>query len=420
MYKKITFLSIFVTLFLFSVFYISNVNLVGAKQNENGDVRLIVKYSDGSLKNADENNVQQIAQKHHGKKDDQSDSDKTVGLNVSKSDKDSAIKELSNSKGVEIVEEDLKVNAFFSSNDTYFPLQWGLNNIGQNIGGTTGLVDADIDYPEATYAPAPGSVLVAVLDTGINSAHEDLVGKVVKAKSFVNTVSGTNDIVGHGTHVAGIIAANSNNAKGVAGVCPNCQLMNVKVLDDTGSGYMSTVANGLIWAVDNGAKVVNMSLGSTGKSALLEYAINYAWSRNVVVVAAAGNSGNSALMYPAAYTNAIAVAATTNQDVKASFSSYGSSWVDVAAPGLYIASTWNKPGNGITCANPNACYVYLSGTSMASPFVAGIAGVLWNSPYGTDAVTVRNRIENSADAISGTGLYWSKGRVNLANALSIP
>jgi thermitase len=168
------------------------------------------------------------------------------------------------------------------------------------------------------------SVAIAVLDTGIKEDHEDLTGKVTKRVNY--TDSSTNgDMQGHGTHVAGSIAALTNYQKGVAGTCPGCALYNVKVLGDTGSGYTSWIANGIRWAADNGAKVINMSLGSPSPSSTLQSAIDYAWSKGVVVVAAAGNSGTDAQHYPAAYTNAIAVGATDNTDAKAGYSNYGSS-----------------------------------------------------------------------------------------------
>ncbi|KKR79437.1 MAG: peptidase S8/S53 subtilisin kexin sedolisin, partial [Candidatus Daviesbacteria bacterium GW2011_GWC1_40_9] len=168
------------------------------------------------------------------------------------------------------------------------------------------------------------------------------------------------------------------------------------------------------WATDNGAKVVNMSLGGSVKSSTLEKAVNYAWDHQVVVVAAAGNSANPSKTYPAAYTNAIAVAATNNKDQKASFSSYGAKWVDVAAPGVDIFSTFpNHPYK----INKSLGYDFGSGTSMATPMTSAVAALIWSTPYGTSASQVRTRLEGTADKIPGTGMYWSSGRVNAANAV---
>jgi thermitase len=247
------------------------------------------------------------------------------------------------------------------------------------------------------------SVAIAVLDTGIKENHEDLTGKVTKRVNYTDS-STNSDVKGHGTHVAGSAAALTNNQKGVAGTCPGCALYNVKVLGDTGSGYYSWMANGIRWATDNGAKVINMSLGGTSPSSTLQSAIDYAWSKGVVVVAAAGNSNTSSQFYPAAYSKVIAVGATDNTDAKASFSNYGSSWVDVAAPGVGILSTTNNEG-----------YQAWTGTSMATPHVAGVAGLVWSKSGlcgASDNACVRNQIESKADAVSGTGTYWAKGRIN--------
>jgi thermitase len=247
------------------------------------------------------------------------------------------------------------------------------------------------------------SIAIAILDTGIKEDHADLTGKVTKRTNFTDS-STSGDVYGHGTHVAGSAAALTNNQKGVAGTCPRCTLYNVKVLGDTGSGYTSWIANGMRWATDNGAKVINMSLGSPSPSSTLQSAIDYAWSKDVVVVAAAGNRGTNAQFYPAAYGNVIAVGATDNTDAKASYSNYGSSWVDVAAPGSSILST-----------TVDGSYGLMSGTSMATPHVAGEAGLIWSKSglcAASDNACVRNQIESKADQTSGTGTYWAYGRIN--------
>lgn len=256
------------------------------------------------------------------------------------------------------------------------------------------------------------SVAIAVLDTGIREDHEDLQGKVTNSVNYTNS-STNGDVHGHGTHVAGSAAALTNNQKGVAGTCPGCTLYNVKVLDDKGSGAWSWIANGITWAADNGAKVINMSLGGSGGSGTVENAVNYAWGKGVVVVAAAGNSNTNARFYPAAYPNVVAVGATDRNDAKASFSNYGSSWVDVAAPGVGILSTTKDGG-----------YQAWNGTSMATPHVAGEAGLIWSTDLcitGTvteKASCVRNQIEGKANLVSGSGTYWAKGRINANCAVS--
>jgi thermitase len=292
--------------------------------------------------------------------------------------------------------------------------QWQFNNTQYDVTNK-----GDIDAYEAWNGGSTtdwdggttgsNSVAIAILDSGIKEDHEDLQGKVTKRQNFTDS-STNSDLQGHGTHVAGSAAALTNNAKGVAGTCPGCSLYNAKVLNDTGVGLISWEANGIIWAADNGAKVINMSLGGPGTSSTEQDAVNYAWSKGVVVVAAAGNDNTSILNYPAAYPNTIAVGATDSNDAKASFSNYGSSWVDVAAPGVNILSTTINGGYGS-----------FDGTSMASPHVAGEAGLLWSKSGlcgATDNTCVRNQIESKADQTAGTGTNWAKGRINANGGLS--
>lgn len=313
---------------------------------------------------------------------------------------------------VEFAEPDYVAKALEIPNDPYFSKQWDMNNAGQ----TGGKPDADIDAPEAwditTGKPTVG---VAVLDTGIDQDHEDLAGKITTNVNFTTSPT-ADDLFGHGTHVAGIIAAAGNNGKGIAGTAYNTSLMNVKVLDDTGSGYYSWVAEGIIWAADHGAKVINMSLGGAQPSRLLEQAVNYAWSKGAVLAAAAGNGGANRPTYPAAYKNCIAVAATDANDRKASFSNYGK-WVSVGAPGVGIFSSLpNHPsviGDYLKATN----YGALDGTSVATPHVSGVAALVWASRYGTSNLAVRKRIEGTADRIAGTRTYWAYGRVNAYNAV---
>jgi thermitase len=247
------------------------------------------------------------------------------------------------------------------------------------------------------------SIVVAIVDTGILLTHSDLQAKLVPGRGFVGNSNG-NDDNGHGTHCAGIAAAVTNNSLGIAGVGWNVRLMPVKVLSSSGSGSTSAIANGIRWAADNGAKVISLSLGGPSNDSTMRSATDYAWSRNVVIVAAAGNSGTTQIFYPAGFPNVISVAATNSADNRASFSTYGS-WVDVAAPGDSIISTYLSNG-----------YSTLSGTSMACPHVAGLAGLLW-SVMGSNAsnAAVVAAIENNTDNIGRYGIRL--GRVNALRAL---
>jgi len=300
--------------------------------------------------------------------------------------------------GVKFAEPDYLRHATFIPNDPRGDRQWGLPKI---------------QAPDAwDITKGKKRVTIAILDTGIDKDHEDLARKVWLKLNFTDS-STSDDKFGHGTHCAGIAAAITNNNIGVAGNGFNCSLMNVKVLGDYGFGYDSWIAKGIIWATRLRAKVISMSLGSTAPSTTMENAVNFAWARGVIVVAAAGNGGSSAPHYPAYYENCIAVAATDQNDVKASFSNYGG-WVDVAAPGVRIYSTLPNHPHKLGLLN----YGYLDGTSMATPFVAGLAGLVWSTAYGTDNASVRNRIESTSDPIPGTGTYWEYGRINDFTAVS--
>ena len=288
-------------------------------------------------------------------------------------------------------------------NDPEVNLQWQYDNAGQ-----TGGTNNDDIYAFGAWHKTSGSgtVPIATLDSGIKQTHGDLQAKIAKNVNF--STSGTvDDIYGHGTHVAGSAAAATNNGLGVAGTCPRCALFNVKVLGDNGNGDWAAVANGITWAADNGAKVINMSFGGTSPSDSVALAVDYAWGKGAVLAAAAGNGGASTPFYPAAYANVIAVAATDHNDQKASSSNYGSSWVDLAAPGVGILSTTVDGGYGTK-----------DGTSMAAPHVAGVAGLAWSvSPASATNQSVRDKVEATADQIPGTGTYWAKGRLNACKSV---
>lgn len=235
-----------------------------------------------------------------------------------------------------------------------------LENTDPSIGKQWGL--SKLDFKEINSLNSGSGVIVAVVDTGVDGGHPDLQGTLLQGYDAYDSSSlGLVDPNGHGTHVAGIIAATYNNGLNGAGIAPNVKIMPVRVLDKTGYGDDSEVAKGILWAVANGAHVINLSLGGTDRDPLLEDAVNFAKSNGVAVVAAAGNDGmsTSAVSYPAAHESTIAVAATTSLDTRAPFSTIGD-YVDIAAPGMGILSLWGKGGESNQ-----------SGTSMSTPFVAG-------------------------------------------------
>lgn len=293
--------------------------------------------------------------------------------------------------GVRYAEPDYMMSVADTPNDPFFSQQYGPRKLTCDIAWDIWKGDAN--------------TVIAIVDTGINYAHPDLSAKYVGGFDEYNNDADPMDDHGHGTHCAGIAAASTNNQVGIAGVAYNCKLMGVKVLGAGGSGSTDTVAAGIIYAADHGAKVVSLSLGCECYETAMRDAVNYAWSQGVVVCAAAGNNGSSTLFYPAGHDNAIAVGATDSQDKKAGFSNYGS-WVDVAAPGVGILSSYF---NG---------YTQLSGTSMACPHVAGAAGLLYSkmgARSAANAQSVRNLLETTGDNI---GTWIAHGRVNLAYAIA--
>jgi len=334
---------------------------------------------------------------------------------------------LSRDPAVEYAEPDQPVGA--ATSDQYFPRQYALQNDGQSFTNTAGDItvpvgtkDADVDAVEAWNTTTGNGIKVAVLDSGVASDNPDIAPKVVARANFSSSATKAGDPVaedyyGHGTHVAGNVAATVDNTIGVAGVCPGCTILAGKVLNDSGVGSSSSLASGIDWAVSNGARVINMSLGVRA-SRTLEAAVNNAWNKGVVLVAAAGNGGNQTKIYPGAYPNVIAVGATDNNDAKASFSTYGASWVDIAAPGVNVYSTFpNHPFVLATQNNRSQGYDVGNGSSMSSAIVAAAAALAWSAHPGATNATIRADVESTADDVPGTGTYWAYGRVNAAAAV---
>ena len=385
-----------------------------ASPNDRVSGQVLVKFKPDISQNTIDNELK----RHGAKVTDQVAAIGVLVLVVPQNAESRIITALLRNPNVEFAEADYLAFATAVHNDTYFTNQWGMENTGQTIAGQQGIADSDIDASSAWDVTLGGGVKVAVLDTGVDQDHEDLPINFSLQKNFTTSPS-VDDFYGHGTHVAGIIAAVGDNGKGVSGGCPSCVILNGKVLRDDGAGYYSWIANGITWAADNGAKVINMSLGGSSPSRTLENAVNYAWNKGVVLTGAAGNSGNQSKTYPGAYKNVIAVAATNNKDQKAAFSSYGAKWVDVAAPGENIFSTF--PNHTFTIGTKygrSQNYDFGSGTSMSTPMTSAAAALIWTTGYGTSVSSVRSRLESTADKIPGTGTYWTAGRVNAAVAVT--
>lgn len=265
-------------------------------------------------------------------------------------------------------------------------LPWGVDRIDADLAW-----DKDNNLMVDEGANAGGGIKVAILDTGIDLDHPDLQANIKGGINTINPRKSPDDDNGHGTHVAGIIAA-LDNAVGVIGTAPEAWLYAVKVLNRQGSGYVSDIIEGLQWCIANGMQVVNMSFGTSSDVQSLHDAIVAAYNNGIVLVAAAGNSGpaDNTVLYPAKYPEVIAVSATDENNCIAEWSSRGSE-VELAAPGNNIYSTFKGGG-----------YATISGTSMASPHVAGSAALVIASGV-TDKSEVRSKLQSTADDLGSPG-----------------
>jgi subtilisin family serine protease len=339
---------------------------------------------------------------------------------------------LSRNPDVEFAEPNYVIHAAAWPNDILFSYQYALHNTGQQIGssGPIGTSGADIRATAAwEETKGEGETIIAIIDTGVDVEHPDIKNKIKSAgKDFVNGDDDATDDNGHGTHVAGIAAADTNNSEGIAGVAWNCKVLPVKVLDQLGEGWDYDVAAGIRWAVDNGADVINLSLGQDTPSTTLEVALEYAYEKNVVIVAAAGNEG-VAVYYPAAYDDyCLAVAATNYNDERVTFentiddfepweSNYGPE-IDIAAPGERIVGlvpTWYF-GSG------SFPYAWGFGTSAACPHVAGLAALIKSIKPQLSASEIMCVIRYATDDVNssshpGKDDYLGYGRINMKKAI---
>ena len=310
-----------------------------------------------------------------------------------------------------------KVSLVGIPNDTLFEEQWGLHNTGQPVTGSfvRGTADIDIDGPEgwdAAYGPgnypASGGTRVGILDTGIDRSHVDLLGKTKACASAVTALgivtNGTcSDDNLHGTHVAGTVGAITNNGVGVAGAAPNAEFAIFKGLNAAGTGFYADIVAGIHWLHTTGqAKIISMSIGGP-QDAALDRELTEAANAGALLIAAAGNDGDDTKNYPAFHPDVMSVGSVDQAGQRSNFSNCNSD-VEIAAPGEDIWST--APGNG---------YVTISGTSMATPHVSGVASVvMWK--LGLDADATRQRLKSTTEDSGGCN---GTGVVNLARALGI-
>lgn len=335
------------------------------------------------------------------------------------------IKSYRNNPNIEYVELNYLQGLCKTPNDEHFSSQWSLDNTGQD----RGIAGCDISAHDAWKIKTRANVIIAVIDTGIYYDHEDLEANIWKNSSeivdngidddrngYIDDYRGwnfsegdndTSDYLGHGTNCAGVIGAIGNNSLGIAGICWDAKVMPVRIFPNA---YADICAQAIIYAVDNGAKILSCSWGGYNKSNIIKDAIAYANNKGAIVLFAAGNNDSSEPFYPAYYEDVVAVAATDNRDSKATFSNFGS-WVDVCAPGQNIYSTIN-----------NGSYGAMSGTSMSCPMVSGVAGLVMSEYPDLSAQDVRGLIENNADSIDEHNPDFQgmlgKGRVNAFASLA--
>jgi len=316
--------------------------------------------------------------------------------------------------------------ALLVPNDELYPNQWDHDNQRQAIqygtGYLVGTVDCDLDTDEAwDITTGNPDVVIAIIDTGVDLDHPDLISNIVPGYNFINEDLPPDDEYDHGTPCAGIAAATINNEIGISGVCPECSIMSVKVLDDNGFGDWGVIANGIVWASDNGADVLSLSLGGGQYQEALESAVNYSVANGSVTIAASGNVNTQMDFYPASYEQCIAVGAMSpccerkqginSCDAEPGWGSTYGEQIDVVAPGVRIFSTGKRAGY----------WTEFNGTSSACPHVAGIAGLMLSYNPNLNPETVRELLRQGADDIEDEGydIETGYGKVNAYNTLML-
>ncbi|MDX2255177.1 MAG: S8 family peptidase [Pseudanabaenaceae cyanobacterium bins.39] len=357
-----------------------------------------------------------IANKYNIKPKFNSAFSKTKNIYIVKGDAQ-VLKQLQQSPELKNLTEYVEANYIYSAdfigsgttpNDPRYKEQWNLKAI---------------DIEKAWQRTKGKNITIAVIDTGVSRVEDLKNTKFVKGYDFVNDREDASDDNGHGTHVAGTIAQSTNNNFGVAGIAYEANIMPLKVLSASGGGTISDIAEAIIFAADHGANVINMSLGGGGESKLMQEAIDYAYGKGVVIVAAAGNSNRNAAFYPARYPKVIAVSATDINNLKAPYSNYGAG-IDIAAPGGAIAKDKSNLSEGIlqNTIDPKtkeSVFRAFQGTSMASPHVAGVVALIEASGV-KDPEKVLQVLKASSSKVSEDTLnYFGAGHLNAAEAVRI-
>jgi len=354
---------------------------------------IIIKFKDGTVEAAKQKVFSQTQTTRTGFVS-------SININTATftGDLNETVNTLNSYSEVEYAEPDYIRTLSFTPNDPQYGSQYFLK-----------LIKADKAW-DLTHGSS--TVYVADVDTGISPNHPDLIGKIAKTKNY-STDEIMNDFkCPHGTAVAGVFGAATNNSVGVASVGFDTQIIAAKlqnVVTPQGCGVATSALSAAIhWVVDNGASVINLSIGGYKPSQTEQEAVDYATNKGTLVVAAAGNENTDKITYPANYTDVLSVAATDKSDGRAGFSNYGS-WVDIAAPGVDILTTFYD--YSMPQGKKNT-YISADGTSLSSPIVAGVATLVKAKNPNLTNTQISNILCQTADKIGGTGEYWRCGRVN--------
>ena len=307
------------------------------------------------------------------------------------------IEQYRKSSDVAFAEPNFLASAFETPNDPLYGNQWNLKKV---------MVEESYDVAKGGYGP------IAIIDTGVDASHPDLSGLVLSGYNTISENTNSHDDNGHGTHVAGIASAQTNNSSGIASISYAATILPVKVLGADGSGTYSDVSEGITYAADKGVRIINLSLGGSSDSETLKRAVTYAQSKGSVVVAAAGNDATNAPLYPAAYPGVLAVSASDQNDSLASFSNYGSN--------IFVAS----PGVNITSSVPGGSYKQHNGTSMAAPHLSGLLALVFAADSSLSNTEAIEKIKDNAEKVgpyaydaNGWNQYFGYGRISSGKTL---
>lgn len=371
------------------------------------------KYIIRLNKNASIDYINKVILKNQGKVIKKVARNNTYQIKINKPNKRSLLKSLKNNSLINYLEADSKVYVQKIPSDPAYSKQWNL-----------ALLELDKTWEQIKDSR---DITVAVLDTGILPDHPDLKDNIVDGYDFIDNDSDPTDTdpdFSHGTHVAGIIGAVTDNDTGIAGINWNIRIMPIRVIGSGGSGGYSTLISGINWAVDNGADIINLSLAGPVNSHSLKESINYAVENGVTVVAAAGNNGSTPLLYPARYPEVISVGAVGPTKKKAFYSNYGPN-LDLVAPGGDDSITEKEHPTILSTAGQYSQdgvshqYTWAQGTSMAAPHVSGLIALLYSSGI-KDPLDIQELLKNTADDLGPAGIddNYGAGLININRALA--